>query len=104
MDKTEEAVSKFRNPYSCAQTIYAAFSDAPNADGMSAMKAASAGRAPDGLCGALYAAKLIKPDSAAEIEQKFKASTGATKCAELKTVYKTPCSECVRAAACALAE
>ena len=58
------------------------------------------GRAPEGRCGALYAAMLIAGETRAEeIRQSFVAALGSDKCAELKRVLAVPCAKCVETAA-----
>lgn len=99
MDRKSKALGKFRKPYSCAQTVYAAYaSDAP--DDLAEMAANSGGRAPDNMCGALYAALKILPErrrDAAKAE--FAKLAGSTKCLEIKTKFGTPCPKCVEIAA-----
>ena len=99
MDKTQRALSTFRKPYSCAQTVYAAFKDA-GAESMDFMKINSGGRAENNMCGALFAAKTLAPQNMKEdIVREFEALAGDTRCKELKGVHKVPCQECVRIAA-----
>ena len=58
------------------------------------------GRAPDGCCGALYAAMLIAGGAhAEEIRRSFVAELGSDKCAELKRRLFVPCPKCVETAA-----
>lgn len=96
--EVEMAVASFRKPYSCAQTVYAAF--APfDADKMELMRQNSGGKAPEGACGALFAAMYLNPDRAEEIKREFAKRAGDFRCAQIKGVHKTPCHECVRAAA-----
>ncbi len=99
MNKTEMALASFRKPYSCAQTVYAAFAEQIDPQKMDEMKLNSAGRAPDGICGALYAAISLRPECADEFKAKFSQLAGDTRCREIKTVHKTPCEECVKIAA-----
>ena len=99
MDKKEQALATFRKPYSCAQTIWAAFADTDDAT-LAYMKEKSGGRAPDNMCGALFAAIKILPvekrtQACAEFEQK----AGSCKCLEIKSQRKTPCEDCVKFAA-----
>lgn len=103
MNRIESAVNSFRKPYSCAQTVLAAFSDGvPDEALMREMLANSGGRAPENMCGALYAAVSLRPDKAEEIKKRFVAEAGSTRCQDLKLVHKTPCAQCVRIAASAL--
>lgn len=53
--KVEIALSKFRKPYNCAQTVYAAFKGG-DAEGLEELSKCGGGKAPEGLCGALYSA------------------------------------------------
>lgn len=97
-DIVEKGVSSFHNPHSCAQAVYAACADADAAK-MDYLKANSGGRAPDGICGALFAAKeLSVPSEHARIESEFKTKVGALRCREIKGVNHTPCAQCVRSA------
>ena len=51
--KVEIALSQFRKPYNCAQTVYAAFKGG-DAEGLEELSKCGGGKAPEGLCGALY--------------------------------------------------
>ena len=102
MDKITEALSKFRKPYNCAQTVYAAFNP-DDADDIANLSACGGGRAPEGRCGALYAATKLRPEAADAIRAEFAQATGSEFCREIKTVHKTPCEKCV-STACFLAE
>ena len=98
--KVKKAVEQFRNPYSCAQTIYASFSENPIQEMFDYMKANSGGKCEGGLCGALFAAKTFVDDSKKEdLEKFFEEKVGAKTCREIKMQFKTPCPECVRIAA-----
>ncbi len=57
------------------------------------------GRAPDGECGALYAACQIVPEAAARLRAGFAAEAGATRCRPLKRERRFPCTDCVGLAA-----
>lgn len=98
MNRVEMAVASFRKPYSCAQTVYAAFASI-DAQNLELMKQNSGGRAPEGACGALYAAMYLNPNKAEFIKAEFAKEVGDFRCAEIKGKYKTPCEECVRIAA-----
>lgn len=99
MDRKSEALDKFRKPYSCAQTVYAAYASA-DSDGLAEMAANSGGRAPDNMCGALYAALKILPEGRRDAAiAEFAKRAGSTKCREIKTQFGTPCPKCVEIAA-----
>ena len=89
----------------CAQAVIAAFKekyDLP-ADAVDMFASFGAGRAPEGQCGALYAAKYIleKSDKGkiALSEKIFIASAGSAKCKEIRKMNKLSCSGCVEKAA-----
>ena len=92
------AVASFRKPYSCAQTVYAAFAPI-DAQNMELMMQNSGGRAPEGACGALFAAMYLNPDKAEQIKQAFAEQAGDFRCTEIKRNYRTSCEQCVRIAA-----
>lgn len=63
----------------------------------------SGGRAPDGTCGALYAAKLIALEQACAVEEYFKnGAKGCTRCKEIRPNAVIPCNRCVELAGEAL--
>ena len=63
------------------------------------MAAFGGGRAPDGTCGALYAAMSALPEADREaLACEFRAELGATRCRELKAAG-VPCPSCVDCAA-----
>ncbi len=100
MDKVQKAVESFHNPYSCAQAVAAAFDENISAQKLDFMKQNSAGKAPNGICGALFAAiDANNGENADIISKEFAKAAGSTKCREIKTLHKTPCAECVRIAA-----
>ena len=84
--------------YNCAQTICAAFG---RDDLLEPMKACGGGRAPEGMCGALYGAIQVAPERAEEIKSAFVARNGAWKCSDLKGgAPRVACQQCVAVAAC----
>ena len=98
MDHTQRALETFRKPYTCAQTVYAAFKEASETS-MADMKSNSGGRAPSGECGSLYAAKrLIHQRFHPAMEKEFSAATGDLACKKIKGEHKTSCETCVREA------
>ena len=63
------------------------------------LKPFGAGRAPEGLCGAVYAACLLAPNRAEELKAAFAARAGSLYCKEIRAAKKHPCAECVAQAA-----
>lgn len=53
------------------------------------------GRAPEGLCGALYAAMQACPNNAADIATEFANRCGAIRCRDIKSAKRIPCERCV---------
>lgn len=92
----------------CAQSVAAAWTERFGSDEDYALKLAACGRgrAPEGLCGALYAAKCILGDEKAEAVLKaFSEKTGGRlTCADIRQNRAIPCVECVRVAAGLLQE
>ncbi|MDO5553578.1 MAG: redox-active protein [Planctomycetia bacterium] len=81
------------NHYNCAQAVV---SLAGRDDLVPPFKAFGGGRAEGGLCGALYGALAVTPESEHErIKQEFAATAGALTCKEIKSANKTPCANCV---------
>ena len=67
------------------------------------LKVFSGGRAPDGMCGAIYAAQwLIGRKSAKDAEATVKVfgeAIGETRCKEIRSAKKRSCMDCVAEAA-----
>ncbi len=98
--KVQKAIASFRNPYSCAQTVYAAFADNLDEEKLAYLKSMSGGRCEGGFCGALFAAReVVQEDKRAELDEFFAKNVGALTCKEIKGIAKTPCEECVKFAA-----
>lgn len=92
----------FRTPpfrHNCAQAVaykYAALFGITPEEALERFAGCAAGRAPGGLCGALFAAQKSMPDKAQAIEQEFrKVTNGFTTCADIKGLSGTPCPLCV---------
>ena len=97
MDEIKKALSTFRNPYNCAQAVQAAFEDNPAET--ERLASCGGGKAPEGLCGALYAALTLSDESNTQIiRTKFREIVGAETCQEIKSKCKTSCPNCVEAA------
>ena len=96
---TCKALQYFRKDpyrYNCAQSICAACG---RNDLLEATSNCGTGKAPDGLCGALYAALLILPDNQSQdVIEQFKKANGAIHCIQLKKECKVPCQQCLEVA------
>ena len=91
----------------CAQTIANAFKDkfGLSEDIIEQLGASGSGRAPDGQCGSLYAAKVLLektyPERIKDCEDALLSSAGSTKCREIRASRKLSCVGCVeKVAAC----
>lgn len=63
------------------------------------------GRAPQGLCGAIYAAQLISDEAIkAELTDRFEHAAGSLLCREIRSMKKLSCTACVELAAALLEE
>lgn len=95
----EKSLALFRTPphnYNCAQTIAAGFG---REDLIESLKPCGGGRAPEGLCGAIYAAtELAPPERRAAMLEAFRAKNGAVTCRSLKQEFRVPCPQCVAVA------
>ena len=64
------------------------------------MASCGGGKAPEGMCGALYAALFFaSAEDKKKMTEEFRDAAGSTLCREIKTVTGYPCCECVRTAA-----
>jgi hypothetical protein len=97
MNKATEIFSEVPRTHNCAQAVAAGTGH----EELSAeLAACGGGRAPGGMCGALYAALRVTPESAHEgIKKAFEAAVGSTLCRQIKGVCHTPCEKCVETAA-----
>lgn len=63
------------------------------------MKANGGGRAPEGLCGAIYAAMQAVPaDKRDDLLKAFEQRVGQRNCLDIKKVAKVPCVTCINVA------
>ena len=87
----------------CAQSVALAWKDKkqPATDLHNQFSGFGHGRAPDGLCGALYAACEIAGDPKSEaLKEQFERKTaGHTACREIRRNRAMPCADCVATAA-----
>ena len=86
----------------CAQSVISAFKEKfdLNEETIEAFRVYGAGRAPEGLCGALYAAKYIlekgfEEGKVNELEKYFIEQAGAVKCHEIRAGKKLSCLGCI---------
>lgn len=97
---TKKAVELFTATpklHNCAQAVAAGAGREDLVDRYAAM---GGGKAPEGMCGALYAALQLIPESRREIaRQKFVFFAGSDSCVTLKMRNRTSCIRCVEKAA-----
>jgi hypothetical protein len=91
--------------FNCAQAVAKAFMEKFElSDNSTAIFASyGSGKAPGGVCGALYAAQTILQKmgakKVAEADQLFSDYTGSIKCSDIRRTRKVSCMECVKKAA-----
>ena len=95
--------------YNCAQSVIKAFEhlDGIDENVLIEFKEFGGGKAPDGICGALYAGKAIlkdQPEKIATLEEKFVEKADFNTCIEIKTETGFPCRDCVELAASEVAK
>lgn len=91
----------------CAQAIMAAFKDRFGRDDEAILQclAYGGGRAPEGQCGSLFAAKILLGENhpaIAQCESALKANAGSLKCREIRSGGKLSCVGCVETVAACL--
>lgn len=85
----------------CALSVLYAFKDnfGISTDVIETFKGYGSGRAPEGLCGAVFAAKhILKKIAVAKVndfEKDFSQQAGALKCRDIRNAKKLSCVECV---------
>lgn len=94
-----KATDTFRNPsygHNCAQAVANKWKDLyKSEDIVSEYSPYIGGRAPGGLCGAVFAAIQAVPEHADEIKKEFIAICGAETCRAIKMETGTSCTVCV---------
>jgi hypothetical protein len=86
----------------CAQSVALAWRDKkdPASTHAERFAALGSGRAPDGLCGALYAARELAGDHKEKLTEQFKENAGGhTTCRGIRKNRIMPCTDCVSLAA-----
>jgi hypothetical protein len=92
--------------YNCAQAVLRAYtpaigmSDENQTRFLEQFSQFGGGRAPEGECGALFAAKAILSDSDAKqkVEDDFVRAAGSTKCSDIRGPKTITCAQCVQVA------
>lgn len=95
---SKRAEQFFKGPFNCAQAVLKTFEQSHNisSDEIEAMAKMGGGRAENGMCGALYAAKeIINSEHFEEIEKEFVSKAGSAKCRDIRKLGKLSCLECV---------
>ncbi len=89
--------------YNCAQSVLKAFQDVFDIadEQIKEFSAFGGGRAEEGMCGALYAARSMVTDcqKVTQLEQLFQEQAGAIKCKEIRKLHRLSCTGCVKTAA-----
>jgi len=100
MTPSEQYFHKAPGNYNCAQAILKGFEQEFSIDNsqIDAFRAFGGGRAPLGVCGALFAAQQLAPEQADELQKDFIKHCGSAYCKELKQQRKVSCGECVKVA------
>ncbi len=88
----------------CAQAVALAWADQvglPQQEASAQFAGCGGGRAPEGLCGALHAAReLAGTTQANDLTAAFARRTGGhTRCRDIRRVRSLPCASCVELAA-----
>ncbi|MCI5778240.1 MAG: hypothetical protein MR051_00220 [Lentisphaeria bacterium] len=97
MSSAVELFTAVPRQHNCAQAVAAG---AGRDDLIEVLAHAGAGKAPDGMCGALYAALQIIPESRREnARRNFVNFAGSDICVILKMRNRIPCIRCVEKAA-----
>ena len=98
MNRAVELFTAVPKMHNCAQAVAAGAGE----EELSAeLKCCGGGKAPEGRCGALYAALRLTPEEChSEVLQRFKAAAGSEFCREIKAGNPPfSCAECVRTGA-----
>ena len=99
--KSEEFFHRQPECYGCSQAVLLGFKEEFNVTekDIEEFGAWRGGRAPEGCCGALYAANvMLERRGLHPVTEEFCAVAGSDKCSEIKGDTKYPCIDCVRLA------
>ena len=104
----DKAVKYFSGSYNCAQSVIKAFEDTHEVseDEIIKFKKYGVGRAPEGICGAVYGALTLCENNTevSEFKDKFTKCAGSLKCRDIRSSKALSCAECVEKAADILTE
>jgi hypothetical protein len=105
----EKTLQAYKNEkLNCAQSVLRGFQDKSKIaeDDIAEARALGGGRAPGGLCGALYTAMELAKSSGSNktLADAFVQNAGSTKCREIRKQGKLTCEGCIRLAAEQLAQ
>ncbi len=99
--KSEEFFHHAPENWNCAQSVLKGFQaecDIPESR-IDEFRAYGGGRAPGGICGALYAADMLLAEQGRDsISRQFAAEAGNIHCLHIKKESKTSCKDCVKIA------
>ncbi len=85
----------------CAEAVAGAWHKVSGNDleGTENFSMCGSGRAPMGLCGAIYAAQIVSDkDKKAELTHRFADAAGSLLCREIRSMKKLSCTACVELA------
>ena len=100
-----DATARFRGPErnNCAQAVLIAYANHADVDQgcIQRFSQFGRGRAPDGECGALFAAKSLLEDESTRrsLEEAFILAAGSAQCRQIRRLGRLSCTQCVQAAA-----
>lgn len=99
--KAEEFFHRPPQCYGCSQAVLLGFTEefGVTESDIEEFGGWRGGRAPEGTCGALYAANvMLERRGLPTVTEEFRAVAGSDKCKEIKGGSKYPCIDCVRLA------
>ena len=105
MSKEKAKTNYIKERLNCAQAVIKAFKDefGIEEDVLRAFESHGGGRAPDGLCGAYFAARHLlekkHPEKLGEFERYFFEKAASLKCKDIRQIRKLSCVGCVEKAA-----
>jgi hypothetical protein len=99
--KSEQFFHAKPENFNCAQAVLKGFQNELNIsqEKIDSFRAFGGGRAPEGLCGALFAAETLLAESGKpSVREEFAAEAGDITCRGIKTGTKTSCLQCAQIA------